>query len=108
MGYCMKQENAQFFISAEKKNDALKAIQALANHVERDGNGGSSGGGKPRVWYSWVDTNSFKYARTLEDALHAWRWDIESDDDVNIVAIYFVGEKIVQDDILFNAIAPVS
>ena len=36
----------------------------------------------------------------------SWRWEVEEDEDHNIISINFCGEKSGDDLILFDAIAP--
>ena len=106
MGYCMTQRDCHFIIKAENQEKAMEAIKALAKDVDEKGSGGSwSGGGKTKSWYSWVETEEFANAETLADALKAWRW-IAEDNKGDIDYLYFEGDKLGQEDILFEAIAP--
>lgn len=91
MGYWMQQIEQAFTIKAENKKAALAAIKELANHEVQ--------------WYSWVETKEFVEAETLAKAFDAWRWQVEEEDE-DIVYIYFGGEKLGDDEILFKAIAP--
>jgi hypothetical protein len=57
--------------------------------------------------YSWVSDEDVMGAETFEQALRAWRWDSEHDDDGNIVALIWEGEKSSEDiDVVLQAIAP--
>ena len=95
MGYCMDLRSAKFQIPADKKADALAAIKKLADDVETRGGGGSwEAGKKKESWYSWVTTSEFVEAKTLYDAMAAWRWYPEEDDAGNVVGISFDGEKL--------------
>jgi hypothetical protein len=94
MGYYMTLESSKFRIDIKNHRKALKAIKAL------------SGGEGCGHHFSWVDTTDFKKAKTLAEALEAWRWDAEMDEDYNIIGIDFGGEKLGDDEILFRAIAP--
>lgn len=107
MGYCMDQRDNKFFIKADKKADALAAIKKLAETVQENGGGGvlERGGGWKRH-YSWVNTKDFVEAETLADALNEWRWEIEENNDGDVNGIQFVGEKLGDDNFLFDAIAP--
>lgn len=89
MGYCMSQRGCNFFIAAENKEKALQAIKDL--------------GDKPK--FSWVDNKSYLEADTLAKAMNAWRWSIDEEDD-NVVNICFDGEKLGDDEVLFQTIAP--
>ncbi len=106
MGYCMSQRDCNFFIAKENKEKALQAIKDLANIVQEKGGGGGWVGEKKVKWFAWVTTENFVNAKTLEEAMNEWRWEINSDDNGDIVGISFVGEKLGDDMILFNAIAP--
>ena len=89
MGYCMKQRNSNFYVVDEEA--ALEAIKGLA--------------GKETMGpehFSWVDTREFLYADTFEEAMNAWRWETDSDWKY----ILFTGEKLGDDNLLFDAIAP--
>lgn len=94
MGYYMTQECSEFRIDRKDHKDALEAVRALAGKETYGDH------------FSWVSTSRFLGAKTLADALNAWRWEVEQDEDYNIVGIQFVGEKLGDDTILFKAIAP--
>lgn len=89
MGYCMSQRDCKFYVVNEKA--ALAAIKGLAGK-ETMGPG----------HFSWVDTREFMMADTLEEAMSAWRWETES----YWKYILFDGEKLGDDLLLFDAIAP--
>ena len=96
MGYCMNQQYSEFFIPADKVNDTLKAVQALA--------------GKETIHdvyshFSWV-SEDFHLATSFAEIMRAWRWHISYDADGNVDEIEFNGEKFGDDIILFKAIAP--
>ena len=107
MGYCMTLKDVNFFIAKENKEKALEAIKALASKVNELGHGGSWAGGKKiDANYSWVDTSEFLNAKTLEDAILAWGWSTDTDKDGNINYIGFDSEKLGDEPVLFEAIAP--
>jgi len=105
MGYCMEQIDSDFMIKAENVKAALQAIKKLAGkETIKDGSGGH---------FSWVETSDFVKAKTLDKAMDAWRWEITGpepedpeNDPAEFDAITFNGEKLGDDAILFNAIAP--
>ena len=98
MGYCMTQRDSNFAIKAEDKEKALEAIKELAGkETIHDGSG---------KHFSWVETERFVNASTLKEAMDEWRWEIGEDEEGNVLDIYFSGEKLGNDEILFNAIAP--
>ena len=107
MGYCMRLQDSNFKIKAENKDKALKVIQDMANKVNDSGSGGSyKAGQQQEAWYSWVNTSEFVNAKTLKEAMDAWRWGIEEDYEGNIDGIHFNGEKLGDDEQLFTVIAP--
>ncbi|MEJ7804107.1 MAG: hypothetical protein WKH68_12180 [Candidatus Limnocylindria bacterium] len=91
MGYRIEQMSGEFRIPADKRADALKAVQAMNPTDAR---------------FSWVDQDEVVQAETLVDALWAWWWEAVQDPEGNIVDIAFVGEKAGDDEVLFAAIAP--
>ncbi len=98
MGYHMSMMEVSFRLSKTRSAEALAAIKALAgSETIHDGSG---------EHFSWVDTQGVTSAKTLEDALRAWRWDPSADDAGNIESLWFVGEKLGDDMRLFQAIAP--
>jgi hypothetical protein len=107
MGYCINQVGQRFFIHKKNFSPALSAIKALATRTN-EMSGGSWGPvfGRTASWYSWVRTEEFLNAQTLDEALQVWRWEPQIDERGNIYLLNFVGEKLGQDDILFQAIAP--
>jgi len=86
----MNQKGSQFYISSTDKEDALTALKDFA---------------KTHNQLMWVDNDILMAATTLKDALQECRWNVEEDDRGNIVDIYFDGEKIGNDELIFNSIA---
>lgn len=98
MGYHMKQMEVGFRMSSDRFAEALMAIKALAGkETIHDGSG---------THFSWVDTEKVTGAETLEEALRAWRWNPDQNGEGDIVGIWFEGEKLGDDGVLFEAIAP--
>jgi len=98
----MQQKGSEFSIKKENFEKALAAIKALANETGKMGGGSSSG----ERWFAWTTTNEYVEAETLTDALEAWRWEPDFDEEGNINNIYFNGEKLGDDTVLFKAITP--
>jgi len=98
MGYYIDQEEVHFFIA---KKDHVKALEAIHNLAGKETI--SDSGGRH---FSWVNTDCFLSAKTLTDALEVWRWTAEEDAEGNITYLYFEGQKLGDDLILFEAIAP--
>ena len=97
MGYCMDQREQEFFIPVGSLSDTVAAIQAL--------HGSESIGDSSGKHFSWVEQDFHKHSDPAR-IFNAWRWNVEMDDDGNIDTIYFDGEKLGDDNTLFNAIAP--
>jgi len=96
MGYYMDQIEADFEIKHDLQEKALEAIKNLA-----------SGSDSPRhLHYAWVNDGEYCDAKDLDTAMDAWRWHVERNEDGDIDYISFEGEKLGDDEILFNAIAP--
>lgn len=106
MGYYIEQTDCKFFVPSDKIEPMIQAIRSLANKNNLMGGGSYHGGEKVSSHYSWVD---MKFA-TLEDIaeiFYCWRWTVERDEQTgDIVDIYFSGEKLGDDFILFKTIAP--
>lgn len=99
----MDMMEAKFRILEKNQSKALKAIKALAGKETIKDSSGKH--------YSWVETKNFVEARYIEEAMTAWRWCVTYDDSIepnanDITDINFEGEKLGDDIILFEAIAP--
>lgn len=100
MGYCMEQIGAEFSIRKEWEQEALQAIKALKGKETCHDSTGSH--------FSWVD-HDYEQARTLGDAMLCWRWALGEATGLFggiYEGIEFRGEKLGDDDLLFEAIAP--
>jgi hypothetical protein len=106
MGYYMNQRGGKFSIPIDKKDAALAAIKALADKPEQMSGGSYQGGKEVAKWYSWVNTEEFVEAETLKEAFSAWRWELEESEEGEIVNLYFNGEKLGDDLLFLEAIAP--
>jgi len=89
---------SDFYIASEHHSSALHAIKRLdpREFITHQWN----------THFAFVPQESVQIAETLADALGAWRWSSEVDEEGNIVEIGFEGEKLGHDYILFEAIAP--
>ena len=108
MGYYMNMTECDFRIKEENFNECLEAIKKL--NPGTDSATGFSGGSSH---FAWVNTEEFMEAETLEDAMTAWRWqpqyekyDNERKGEGDITGICFEGQKLGDDKILLDAIAP--
>ena len=97
MGYCMSQQEATFNMAAKDFPAALKAIQDLHGEETIADSGGRH--------FSWVGYK-FHEIDDMVKMMAEWRWDLELDSAGNAVGISFQGEKLGDDQVLFNAIAP--
>jgi len=108
MGYHMYIQDQGFLLKKKNKEKALAAIKEL--DPDKLGRGGRWEKGKQvERWFSWVDTDEYKNANTLEEALVAWGWRSyvgDGVDDGDIDNLEFENEKSGQDKLLFAAIAP--
>ena len=105
MGYYMAQIGCEFFMKKEDKLAALKAIQALDPSAGRGGKY-EPDVGRVEAWFSWVNTDKYKNATTLEEAVIAWRWQLCGPEDGDVTEMFFDGEKLGDDEHLLRAIAP--
>ena len=105
MGYYIEQRGGAFFIDKKHFPDVIKAIHNLANYPDMMGGGSYEGGKTISKHYSWVKM-SFVNSTDLENIFNCWRWNINFDDDGNINNLFFDGEKMGDDRVLLDAIAP--
>jgi len=80
----------EFFIKNENKAGALLALKCLSSQNRLD----------------WTSQGEIKKSRSLKGALEECRWDIDFDEEDNVIEIDFTGEKLGSDEAIFNAIAP--
>lgn len=95
MGYFMRTMTSDVRIPAARHADALAAVRALAARLTSPGSS-----------FSFVDTDAFASAQALSDALRAWRWEPEFDENGGLAALWFVEDKLGDDQLLLNALAP--
>ena len=107
MGYYVTTEESELRIRAEDKKLAYQAVCAINapeyNHLKR---GGSSAGGEwVEVWYSWMPADYPSETETLEDVLELVGFEIEHDDNGDIIGVSY-GNKTGAEDIFMLALAP--
>lgn len=100
MGYYVYQTEQDFFVPSHHVNDMVRAIHKLAFDDSE-----MSGGSSSSKHYAWVDT-AFVNCSDAAGLLRYWRWAITFDEDNNIIALDFDGEKLGDDHVLMKAIAP--
>lgn len=91
MGCCVSQGETVFKIKEENLPAVLEAIRELHGKLY----------GKETI--PWVHED-FHKKENIKDTLEAWRWAAEFDEEGNIVDIFFSGEKLGDDEILFQQI----
>lgn len=94
MGYYMDQRGSEFKVKA-KNVEALR--EALADHTACQ---------RHISWVSKSVVLDAYYADDIRGMFQEWRWEITIDDDGNITAIEFIGEKLGDDADMFEAIGP--
>lgn len=107
MGYLIYQLGTNFFLPEHHREAALKSLQSLCMEDKRLLLGGGSRPPKraPKN-YPFVDGSVVLGVSSLEAALREWRWTPIMDDEGNIEDIEFLGQKLGNEDELFNTIAP--
>jgi len=90
MGYCMNMRKCKIRIECENKNSALNILKQFTKGKQ----------------FAWVDSEVIQKCTNLEEALHEMRYEAILDDCSNIINLEFIGEKLGDDDKLFNYIAP--
>jgi len=98
MGYSMSQRESEFFIPADKVIYALQAIKDLhGKETILDASGRHFAG----VARGFFMINSF------EQMMYEWGWEIAMDEDLNVIALNCMSDKLGDETFLFEAIAPV-
>ena len=91
MGYCISQQDSQFFMREENREPAFKALMEMVKSV----------GFK----FNWPILEELKAAKNLTGAMWEFLWDINSHGNVDIID--FGGEKMCEGlTYAFEAIAP--
>ena len=108
MGYCVDWD-VNIKIPKKNINEALAAINVLMlpENVAINGRGGSwSGSKKNESWYSWVDTPPDNKYDNISYAFEGWGFNGLYDKEGNYVIDSCNNEKLGQEELLLNAIAP--
>lgn len=92
MGYYMEQRDSlDFTIKKKNVEGCLKALKEMA---EIDGN------------FSWIQNAVVRAANTITQAFKEWRWHVDLNESGDIIFIRFEGQKLGDEDCLFQTIAP--
>jgi hypothetical protein len=92
MGYCMTQSGCGKF--QIKAKDMPKALKALKDMLAK------------KKDYTWVTSSDIEQAKTLNEAINAWGWDLDMDDEGNATALLCNSEKLGEEHLMFDIIAP--
>lgn len=106
MGYSASLVASSFRIDRDHHKAALAAVKALLDRPDLMSGKRTQGGRLISQHFAWVDSDKLLAARTLPDAIAEWGWEVEQDDDYNIVDIDFDSEKLGDEDALWAALAP--
>jgi len=96
MGYYINQVDHNFIINNKDIDNVINAIHSLNKNEDEN---------QLAYGYSWVNMNFIK-SNDIKEIFKCWRWHIDQDENGNIDSIYFEGQKLGDDDVLFRAIAP--
>jgi len=107
MGYHIRMIDQKFFIPADLRPQVFEALKSLGNgsNDERAHAGSWSGGKRDGRWFSWMNDVDPNQWPGIQDAFADWRYPVEIDETGNVVGIEFSGEKIGQENIMFETIA---
>ena len=97
MGYYMDQRDADFFIPADKLPAVVAAIQGLHGSETIRDSGGRHFSWVPQDFHTLTDPSAI---------FDAWRWTVGFSPAGDIDTISHDGEKLGDDNVLFDAIAP--
>lgn len=100
MGYYVNQIDSKFHIKKENYDNVLNAIKNTSLEINKMSGGSSSG----QKWFSWVDMKELSESKTIFEAFDCWRWEVD-EDEFGINNIQFNGEKLGDEQVLFEAIA---
>lgn len=106
MGYYVEHVDGDFFIEEKNIVDVVVAIHRLASADSSYMSGqGYDNNGNLTPCYSWVNS-TYMNTTNIKDIFNYWRWNIHFDESGNIDGISFDAEKLGDDEILMEAIAP--
>lgn len=95
MGYYMSMRNCEFTILNKNKQKALESLKEFAsNKQKRNSN------------IAWSASSEIIASENLVEAFEACRYGVEENENGDIFYLYFNGEKLGDDEEIFNAIAP--
>lgn len=87
MGYCMYQVDCDFRIDASRMGELFLALKRCEPNF-------------------YVSASDIEAASTVEELFNAWRWSPQFDEQNNMYAVYFEGEKARNEEAFLDCIAP--
>jgi hypothetical protein len=105
MGYCMTQEESEFFIAANDIASAMQAMRELSIQTDKMSGASYQGGKVVSRHFSWVDMD-YAQKTSFPKMLECWGWEPYVDDEGNIASIEFQRTKLGDEVHLFKALAP--
>ena len=102
MGYYMNQRDSDFRMTAENCRKAKKMFK----EAYKDAPEHFSWDNPSKVPLSWISKQEVLSSNTFSELMRKLRWEVEMDDDENVVGIEFYGEKLGDDEKLFGMLAP--
>lgn len=103
MGYCIQMGRSNFHIKKENKEKALAALKKLGDGSNDSRANGGDGNIK---WFSWMNDTEVDQWDSIAQAMDDWRYPIHLDAHGNVDGISFQGEKLGQENLMFEVIAP--
>lgn len=103
MGYNIQIIGADFSIDTADTRNALEAIEALMQDPDAERRGYSKHSGDH---FSWLNNATPEEWNTLDEAMVDWRFPIHRNDTGDVIGIEFSGQKIGQEKLMFERIAP--
>lgn len=109
MGYEVRSAGSRLEIKRENWGEALKALKALMRREDLMQCTYFNARQRACPRFKWVNHEAVNKARTLPEALKAWRWEALASPLENlgsILQLEFTGEFLGDEDVLFEALAP--
>lgn len=105
MGYCIQLKDSKFTIKNENIDKALDAMIQLGDGSNNEDASGGRLGGKTR-WFAWMNLANPSEWSSIQRASRDWRYPMDVDINGDVIGISFIGEKIGQEQLMFETIAP--
>lgn len=107
MGYRIFQLQTRFLVLHRNCEAAFASIQNLCQPSPKLLLGNGKTESLPQVRnFAYVEGRAILESHTLADVLTEWRWSPTIDEEGNIQGLEFLGEKLGEENLLFNLLAP--